>query len=136
MATTYATVAFPPPTVAGAPCPACQGSGVTGDRYQIKTDGPVLLVEVFCPGCGGCGSADRDHLDCAGPHAWDDAPNKEPDGDPCPSCQGREWNAVQGFPGVDPDTDADPVTLRVPCGCTTARAQTWTVAAEQKGWEP
>jgi hypothetical protein len=145
MPTTYATVDFPPPTVTGAPCPACQGTGVTGDRYELHTDGPVLLVEAFCPGCGGCGSADRDHLDCAGPHAWDDDFDLD-DGDVdasflddepvCPSCRGREWNPVQGLPGVDPGANADPVTLRVPCGCTTARARTWTVAAEQEGRSP
>jgi hypothetical protein len=133
MPTTYATVDFSPPTVTGARCPACQGSGVTGDHYHLHTDGPVLLVDVFCPACGGCGSADGDHLDCAGPHAWDDAPDKQPDGDRCPSCQGREWYAVQGFPGRNLGADADPVTLRVPCGCTTARARVWTVTAEQQG---
>jgi hypothetical protein len=136
MPTTYAYVEFPPPTVPGAPCPACQGAGITGDRYQLHTDGPVLLVEVVCPGCAGCGSADRDHLDCAGPHAWDDEPDTAPDGDPCPSCQGREWNPLQGFPGVDAGADADPVMLRVPCGCTTARARVWTVTAQQEGRWP
>jgi hypothetical protein len=132
MPTTYAAVDFPPPTVTGAPCPACQGAGVTGDRYELPTNGPVLLVQVFCHACGGCGSADPDHLSCAGPHAWD----TEPDSDSCPSCQGREWNPVQAFPLVDPGTDADPVTLRVPCGCTTTttttRARLWTDTAEQE----
>jgi hypothetical protein len=133
MPTTHATVDFPPPTVTGAPCPACRGAGVTGGRYELHADGPVLLVEVVCPGCGGCGSADGDGRGCAGPHAWDDAPDTEPDGDPCPSCQGREWDPVQGFAGVDPGGDADPVTLRVPCGCTTARAWLWTVDGEPEG---
>jgi hypothetical protein len=64
---------------------------------------------------------------------WDQGPDKQPDGDPCPSWQGRAWNAAQGFPGLDAGTDADPVTLRVPCGCTTAHARLWTVAAEQEG---
>ena len=83
MPTTYAYVEFPAPTMTGAPCPACQGGGVTGDRYELHTDGPVLLVDVVCPDCGGCGSADGDHLVCAGPHACDKAPDTEPDGVPC-----------------------------------------------------
>jgi hypothetical protein len=125
--TTYAVVAFPPPVVAGPACPDCGGLGVTGGRYETATDGPTLLVDVFCPTCGGCGSAGHD--DCTVPHAWDD--DFEPDiddvdEDACPSCQGREWNAVQGF---DPGTDAEPLVLRVPCGCTEGRATTWTEAA-------
>lgn len=124
--TTYAVVEFPPPVVAGPPCPDCDGAGVTGDRYEMATGGPVLLVDVFCPGCGGCGSADRDHLDCTTPHAWDDEPEADTDDEgACPSCQGREWNPVQGFPGFDPGTDDEPPVLRVPCGCTTGRAVTW-----------
>jgi len=130
MPTTYAIVEFPPPTVVGSPCPDCKGSGVTGDQYEMQHTTPVLLVDVFCPTCLGCGSANHD-AGCEG-HAWDDIDrdDDELDDEACPSCKGREWNAVQGFPGYDVPADAGPVMLRVPCGCTTARARVWTVTAE------
>jgi hypothetical protein len=139
MATTYVTVEFPPPTVVGPACQACEGRGVTGEQYQMPTgEGRVLLVDVFCPSCGGCGSAE--HVFCAGLHAGLDAgasiwfdydydlDDEEPE-DACPSCQGREWNAVQGFgdftfdeqDGEDVPTSVK--VLRVPCGCTTDRAR-------------
>jgi hypothetical protein len=40
----------------------------------------------------------------------------------CPSCQGREWNAVTEFEGEGDDTEL--TILRVPCGCTTGRIRT------------
>jgi hypothetical protein len=47
------------------------------------------------------------------------------DNERCPSCQGREWVAVQGFGGTDTGNDADVTMcyLRVPCGCTAKRTQ-------------
>jgi len=133
MATTYAAVEFPPPTLAGPACQACEGLGVTGEQYHMPTgEHRVLVVDVFCPECGGCGGAsDPEHQDCAGLHHWDDDRNLDDedlddaflnDEPVCPSCGGREWNAVQGFP--DPPTEIK--VLRVPCGCTTNRARTWT----------
>jgi hypothetical protein len=135
MPTTYAYVEFLPPTVTGPACQACEGRGVTGEQYHLPTGKDrVLVVDVFCPACGGRGNAD--HQDCGGAHvgAVDDwTAISEPfdddfQEDRCPSCQGREWNPVQGFDTDDPDADVR--VLRVPCGCTTARARTWTVAAE------
>jgi len=120
------------------PCPACDGRGVTGDRYEMPTDGgPILLVDVICPECGGCGNGDPDHADCPpDAHAYpdeygtdddpdDDDPRDDDPGDGGPACyscgSGRGWNAVQGIGQSD---DGDPeglAVLRVPCGCSADR---------------
>jgi len=112
------------------PCPACDGRGITGDRYEMPTDGgPILLVDVICPVCGGCGNGDPEHLAClADAHAYPDEHDDYDDddyddnGQPCPSCgSGRGWNAVQG---IGQDDDGDPeglAVLRVPCGCSADR---------------
>ena len=97
---------------------------VTGDRYVFDPSGnsdPQLVVDVFCPQCGGCGRG-VDHSECRPiDHAgrdWDDDDDDFDDEDPadgevCPSCHGWRWFAVQGFNG-------DRVwMLRVPCGCAT-----------------
>lgn len=138
MPQTYVVVDFPQPTVTGPACQACEGLGVTGEHYQMETsEGRVLLVDVFCPECGGCGSAN--HNPCNGTHDasteefWSvDEDDDEPDDDACPSCQGREWNAIQGFGDFafdEEDGEEVPTSLkvlRVPCGCTTGRARAWT----------
>lgn len=107
-------------------CDLCGGLGVTGERYEMPGDPgrPVLLLEVICPACHGCGSGDPEHADCD-PRAHDypeefgadqdddDDPSGEP---PCPSCGGRTWNAWQGFSGAG--DSAEMAVLRVPCGCS------------------
>jgi hypothetical protein len=114
---TFTYVPFPAPTPAVS-CEACGGQGVTGDRYELRIDGPVLLVDVFCPTCHGCGSAVHDK--CAdGVHALDDFDDPADD---CPSCNGRGWNAVTAWSANHPDND-EPLFLRVPCGCTEDRAE-------------
>lgn len=112
------------------PCPGCGGEGVTGDRFEMPGDPgrPVLLVDVICGQCTGCGNGDPEHLDCRpDAHAYpdDDGPDPDDDDGPhvheCYSCgTGRGWNAVQGFHGPEPDM----VVLRVPCGCSESRLVT------------
>lgn len=127
------------------PCPACQGHGVTGTRYEMPVSAVtdlqaldvVLLLEVFCAACGGCGNGDPDHAGCQPdwhPAAGDDdgfdldglADDHDDDVDPgdgepaCFSCgSGRGWYPIQGFTGED-DT-AEMYTLRGLCGCSTGR---------------
>lgn len=121
MSATYATVDFPAPPVSETSCGRCGGVGVTGERYEMVTDGPTLLVDVFCPECGGCGNGDPTHAACdPSLHAWDDEDWDDLDDegpDRCPSCDGRGWNAVEGF------NDQETVTVRVPCGCMTDRVR-------------
>lgn len=108
------------------PCPACTGTGVTGVKYEMTTSPEnTLLVDVICPACGGCGNGDPDHSDCPrDAHAeldesdWDDDLVADDFGPAaaCASCiTGRGWNDVQAF------NDTEVWTLRVPCGCSTAR---------------
>jgi hypothetical protein len=120
MSATYATVDFPAPPASDTPCGRCGGKGVTGERYEMTTDGPTLLVDVFCPDCGGCGNGDPEHRSCTPAlHAWGDDDGWDEDEDPdverCRSCDDRGWNAVDGF------NDDEVVTVRVPCGCQTDR---------------
>jgi hypothetical protein len=117
------------------PCQECDGHGVTGDRYEMAGDdgAPILLVDVICSECGGCGNGDPEHADCPpDAHAYpEDYSNSigeyddddEGSGEPrCYSCgSGRGWNAVQGIGQSD---DGDPeglAVLRVPCGCSADR---------------
>jgi hypothetical protein len=128
----------PEPYTGPDPCPACGGDGVTGQRYEFdpspRADTPVLVVDVFCPACLGCGQAG--HATCQpDQHAdsyrddfdrdedYDDEDDYHHDTDNnapvsvCPSCRGRRWWCCQGFGG-------DPVgevmhELRVACGCAT-----------------
>jgi len=126
----YALLPIPAHPPYPQPCPACDGRGVTGDRYEMPTDGgPILLVDVICPDCGGCGNGDPEHAGCpADAHAYPDEygtaddDQDHDDGPLCYSCgSGRGWNAVQG---IGQDDDGDPeglAVLRVPCGCSTDR---------------
>ena len=127
----YAVLPIPAHPPYPRPCPVCGGHGVTGDRYEMATDGgPILLVDVICPDCGGCGNGDPEHTECtANAHAYpdeygaDDDDQADNDGGPaCYSCgSGRGWNAVQGIGQSD---DGDPeglAVLRVPCGCSADR---------------
>ncbi len=102
-------------------CPLCAGARVTGDRYEFDPagSGEVLLCDVICPGCDGCGRADhdgcapREHVGWPNDDQWidlDDEDDADQD-DECPSCHGRTWWACQGF------TDTDVYHLRVACGC-------------------
>jgi hypothetical protein len=134
------------------PCSGCDGDGVTGVRYEFPTDtGPVLLCEVICPDCGGCGNGDPAHIGCppdahaypgefpgdpgddAAYRRWSEARDAEIDRDngdldeedddaACFSCgSGRGWVTVQGFYGEGEDCQM--VLLRVPCGCSTDRLE-------------
>lgn len=141
--TTYAVLPLPANPVYLRPCPACSGSGVTGDRYEVPTDsGVVLLVDVICPECGGCGNGAAEHWQCP-PDAHADPgderiPVCECNGGPscdcpdcghpdcvyhdddqaCPSCgTGRGWNAVQGVGTSDAGDPEGLAVLRMPCGC-------------------
>jgi hypothetical protein len=118
------------------PCPACQGRGVTGLRYEMPTGAAadlqapdvVLLLEVFCPACGGCGNGDPEHAGCKA--AWHPDPDDDyldglegEDEDAGPSCyscgSGRGWYPIQGFTGEG--DAAEMYTLRGLCGCSTGR---------------
>jgi hypothetical protein len=125
----YAVLPIPAHPSYPQPCPACQGHGITSDRYEMPTDGgPILLVDVICPTCGGCGNGDPEHANClADAHAYPDehgADDHQDDGagPACYSCgSGRGWNAVQGI-GQDDDGDPEGLAiLRVPCGCSADR---------------
>jgi hypothetical protein len=110
-------------------CGACGGSGVTGDRYDMEAGEHTLSLEIFCLECGGCGSGDPDHIDCApdwhpypgdveGPPMLEDLEDGDDDR-VCLSCgSGRGWYPVQGFTEGD---DPELYLLRVLCGCATER---------------
>lgn len=55
-------IPYPDPILEGAPaCYACDGKGKTGEMFgQVTTTGVTLVVDVFCPGCGGCGRGEHD----------------------------------------------------------------------------
>jgi hypothetical protein len=128
---------YPPPQVDGPKCQACEGLGVTSDRYQMPTAPAgerVLLIDVFCPACGGCGSADPEHRSCkpeahADPEElgldleadeFEDLDEEAEEAlDRCPSCQGRTWIVVLGFDQAAQEgrDDGKMLQLRVPCGC-------------------
>jgi hypothetical protein len=125
------------------PCPACEGQGVTGERYEMPAGDQVLLIEVICPDCEGCGNGDPGHAGCKPDwHAYpEDHGGPDPFGDEldedgtdaevadediartepvCYSCHtGRGWNAVQAFRGEGDETEM--VVSRVPCGCSAGR---------------
>ncbi|MFE9670683.1 hypothetical protein ACFYOK_29570 [Microbispora bryophytorum] len=132
MATFY--VPFADPTPAD-PCPPCKGKGVTGAQYSMPLDDDkVMLIDVICGECGGCGSTVHDNCP-PGTHALDGG--DYPDDDDleareraygCWSCGGRGWFVVQGFP---PEAVAEDeiLPLRAPCGCAEGRAQQLDVPA-------
>jgi hypothetical protein len=115
------------------PCRACGGAGVTGDRYTMPVTPPkVLLFEVICPDCGGCGNGDPAHAGCQ--PDWHAYPGDQDDllddllddedldglGERCPSCgTGRGWYPIQGFTGEGDDVEMH--VLRGLCGCSEPR---------------
>lgn len=131
----YAALPITAPAWTGpAPCEGCGGMGVTGERYEMPGTDPVLLIDVICPRCTGCGNGDPEHRDCKpSAHAYPDEDDDYPDDydlldsdddgqdqePPCPSCGGRRWNALTGFGAGAEDDDAEVTVLRVPCGCAT-----------------
>lgn len=151
--TTYAVLPLPPAPAYPIPCPACSGRGVTGDRYEVPTTetGAVLLVDVICPECGGCGNGAAEHWQCP-PDAHADPDDKrvpvcECNGGPrcdcpdcghpdcvyrgddqaCPSCgSGRGWYParVTGIGTSDAGNPEGLAVLRMPCGCAEARMVT------------
>jgi hypothetical protein len=59
----YIYVPFAPPKNVTAPCEICEGTGITGELFGMEVDnGRTLLIDVFCPGCHGCGSGN--HRSC------------------------------------------------------------------------
>lgn len=135
----YIYVPFPlPPVLPGQECETCDGSGITGELYGMDAaGGRTLLIDVFCPDCDGCGSAN--HRACvpqmhASYSADEDGPWSAayPEEDHelndravlCGSCQDRGWNATEGFPSEIPDDDQiSGLYIRMPCGCTEHRAR-------------
>ena len=107
-------------------CQPCEGTGVTGERYEMPAGENVLVLEVICGVCGGCGNGDPDHAGCKPDwHAYPYADGSEPleddeEGAPCFSCgSGRGWYPVEGFRGEGDDMEM--VITRVPCGCSESR---------------
>ena len=121
------------PTITTDPCPACAGTGATGERVALPdTDGPhkmlahptgaTLLMDVICPLCAGCGSAL--HATChpsahaQAPPLADDLPD-EPDGPldvgPCYCDSGCGWWPMHAFPVGEVPTV---LNLRAPCICS------------------
>lgn len=128
-------VTFPAPDLGDAlPCTVCEGAGITGERYAMQAGTQPLIVDVFCPACGGCGRTAHegcreeehgigvdDELDDFDLDDGEEDQDEE-DGQPaCPSCDGRTWYPVQGF--TEPGENAVVLVLRMPCGCTEDRAQ-------------
>jgi hypothetical protein len=113
--TTRYVLAPPPPYQGSSRCPRCAGARVTGERYVFDRADPFLLVDVICPGCGGCGRNQHDGCQPSEHADWEPDCDDDDDGDGafgvCASCHGRTWWACQGF------TDRDIHHLRVPCGC-------------------
>lgn len=106
-------------------CMGCDGAGVSGDRFTqaIGTDTrhATLVVDALCPVCEGCGRNSA-HLGCpAADHAqWSGPTDDDWDAyeragtEPCPSCHGRQWYAITGWFGEEPNSM---YYLRMPCGC-------------------
>jgi hypothetical protein len=116
-----ARYALPPPAPYQGPqrCVACAGAKVTGQRYEFNASSgqQVLLVDEFCPTCGGCGRHTHDGCAPADHADWQPSYDDPDDGDDrdgedvCPSCRGRRWWVCQGF------TETQIHHLRVACGC-------------------
>jgi hypothetical protein len=131
--TRYAVLPLPAHPPYPHPCGPCNGAGVTGERYEMPPGtpgGPILLVDVICPSCDGCGNGDPAHAGCPrDAHAYPDEVDPYPvaydDDEPeagCPSCgSGRGWNPVQGFTGGSGPYETAGYVLRVPCGCSESR---------------
>ena len=118
------TIYLPAPEVVAdraAWCPACQGRGVTGGQAVTEASDTVhILVDVLCNVCGGCGQADHDTCESARHIDWEPDVDEDEtywDLDRCGSCQGRKWNANQGFTQPDDPDEAEEVYVRMPCGC-------------------
>lgn len=118
--TTYVRVLYPAPAPTSSPCADCDGQGITGDHYTMPAaDGTAHLIDVFCGTCKGCGSATHDECKL-GVHHDDELEDLAELAD-CVSCDGREWIPVDGWNASAPD--ADLTIMRIPCGCTGARAE-------------
>lgn len=123
---TYFYIPFEMTTSTEPLCSRCDGSGVSGEHYGYEIPDGVMLVDVFCSECGGCGASEHtactaslhDALIGAEPE-WFDSDPEEPR--PCPSCSGREWNALQAVRGEGDEMET--VILRMPCGCVQERTQ-------------
>jgi hypothetical protein len=108
----------PDPYQGATRCPACAGAKVTGEQYIFDQSSPRhLLVDVFCPVCGGCGRAEhgqcgpRDHVSSDSDDDWDEDDDDGEERGMCPSCHGLRYWVVLGF-------SSDVAHhLRVPCGC-------------------
>lgn len=109
-------------------CPQCAGGRYRTD-FAATLPGdpgrPVLVCQVFCPRCLGCGRAEHEqctaseHADPEGvglyPAGWDDDEDEDDvdDAEPCYSCRGRTWWPMQAF------DEQDVFYVRAPCGCST-----------------
>ncbi|MEV7264000.1 hypothetical protein AB0N38_10655 [Micromonospora aurantiaca] len=101
------------------PCRRCAGARVLDGRTaQMSTDAAVLVVDVICPDCDGCGRATHDGCREDEHGTWDH--DYYPDDDTpagevnrCPFCAGRRWIGVLAW-GAHTT-----YTLRMPCGCAT-----------------
>ncbi|NJP33712.1 hypothetical protein [Micromonospora thermarum] len=105
-------------------CRACAGARITGMQvtWLPEQQAPrVLVVDVLCPVCDGCGRATHDGCrpdEHADQDAWRDSMDDgEDDHDEprCYSCHGLRWHPVLAWA----NGGADMFTLRMPCGCAT-----------------
>lgn len=134
---------LPAPELPGDPCADCTGAGVTGEVYRWPSgpDSPILIVDVPCLTCRGCGRAEHDEA-CEAPEHHGDRELRDDDLDDddageeheyaCPSCHGRLCLLATGW-RTGPDSeplDDEVLTIRVPCGCTTDRLQPVTLQDE------
>lgn len=120
---THVHLPAPAPFEGAERCRACAGARITGMQltWMPELRAPkVLIVDVLCPVCDGCGRGVHDGCrpdEHAEPVDWLDSmddPDDEPD-PPCFSCRGRRWLPVKAWT----TGGTDMYTLRVPCGCAT-----------------
>lgn len=105
---------LPPPYTGPDRCRPCVGRGVVGAPVRLKGrpthhgEPTIILAEVICPRCGGCGRNPHHH-GCTPPqHAdW-----RQPPPSGCLHCADRGWWPMTAF-----DNSGRVLRLRMPCDC-------------------